>query len=986
MGIPKFGSLSCALMLLLGPAVAGANGITVSETADELNSDGDCSLREAVRSANTDSSVDACNNGTGSDVILLPAGTYQLSRTGTEAGDGSYNDLDLTGETTIWPTPLGTAPSKVVIRPGPNYSSSAPTGEARAFQARTGPNYPQEFRALTIEGFRNKGAGGALDSSDDLTLNKVVMRDNATLFGGTGGLHGGAVYQGGGTLTVKNSSFVGNRAANSGGALHLNGVNTIELRNSTFSRNYAVSNGGAIEVWSNPATLDNVTLVNNSAGGDGGALDDQNNPANTIRNTIIAGNRAGGSGPDCSIGSATSGDYNLVGDPSGCGALTGGSNVVDTEARLAASGRYDGPTPIRPPLTASPAIDAGSCTDSASSDISSQADQRNNGATRNADGDGDGAAGCDIGAVERQKPAMQVDATGDTRDQNPGDGTCMDASGDCTLRAAIDEANADPGLDEIVLPEGTIRLTRSGTGEGSNARGDLDVLEAAIVRGQGADVSTIDADGLDRVLSQSDDFTLALARLTLTGGRSSGSGAGGAIYSNGELRLRRVRVTGNRAGGSASYGGGAILLEAGPFPERDNYRIVRSTFDNNGSNGFGVISANGNRPANRLIDTTVTGNSADGAVFQENGSARIEHSTLVANQGAQIGVDSGTADTVAVHASIVAGSSAPDCRLWRSGTVTSLGDNLEDGTSCGFSKSSDKQNATIDLAALADVGGPMPLRVPNSGSDAVDAGTCATADGYILPRRAFGGSRPQDADGDGTYDCDIGAAERQEVQVSAGPQAPSARTVDAGATGVVMAQLRLANDSYENLDGRKLTLRASGSGDEAADVKAVRLYVDSNGDGKVGSGDTQVDSAKTFGADDGTVTFDLSKIPSPMISSRGHVDLLVVYDFQGKLAALGLPGDASTARAGALPLGMVFLAGLLGLAFSRRGRWLLVPVMVLGLTACGGGGGGGGGSTPSAQTETFAVAADSLQVNGSTGGDLDIRVAPVSGSTVTVKE
>ncbi|HKJ71482.1 MAG TPA: CSLREA domain-containing protein, partial [Gammaproteobacteria bacterium] len=79
MTVGKFRGLVCALVLLLGPAVAGANGITVSETADELNSDGDCSLREAVRAANTDSAVDNCNNGTGAVIILVPAGTYQLS-------------------------------------------------------------------------------------------------------------------------------------------------------------------------------------------------------------------------------------------------------------------------------------------------------------------------------------------------------------------------------------------------------------------------------------------------------------------------------------------------------------------------------------------------------------------------------------------------------------------------------------------------------------------------------------------------------------------------------------------------------------------------------------------------------------------------------------------------------------------------------------------------------------------------------------------
>ena len=49
---------------------------TVTTTADELNSNGNCSLREAIRAANTDSAVDTCPSGSGADAILLPYGDY----------------------------------------------------------------------------------------------------------------------------------------------------------------------------------------------------------------------------------------------------------------------------------------------------------------------------------------------------------------------------------------------------------------------------------------------------------------------------------------------------------------------------------------------------------------------------------------------------------------------------------------------------------------------------------------------------------------------------------------------------------------------------------------------------------------------------------------------------------------------------------------------------------------------------------------------
>jgi len=42
-----------------------------------------------------------------------------------------------------------------------------------------------------------------------------------------------------------------------------------------------------------------------------------------------------------------------------------------------------------------------------------------------------------------------VNSTGDGDDVNPGDGICADASGACTLRAALDEANLQPGSTQI---------------------------------------------------------------------------------------------------------------------------------------------------------------------------------------------------------------------------------------------------------------------------------------------------------------------------------------------------------------------------------------------------------------------------------------------------------------------------------------------------------------------------------------------------------
>ena len=43
-------------------APASAATIAVTTTTDELNADGDCSLREAIRAANSNTAVDACRS------------------------------------------------------------------------------------------------------------------------------------------------------------------------------------------------------------------------------------------------------------------------------------------------------------------------------------------------------------------------------------------------------------------------------------------------------------------------------------------------------------------------------------------------------------------------------------------------------------------------------------------------------------------------------------------------------------------------------------------------------------------------------------------------------------------------------------------------------------------------------------------------------------------------------------------------------------
>src|SRR5205085_676367 len=80
---------------------------------------------------------------------------------------------------------------------------------------------------------------------------------------------------------------------------------------------------------------------------------------------------------------------------------------------------------------------------------------------------------------------FQVHSSADQVDAVPGDGECASATGDCTLRAAIEEANAREGDDIVVLPAGTFCLTLPRSGSQDDGGGDLDIRSNVIVRGAG---------------------------------------------------------------------------------------------------------------------------------------------------------------------------------------------------------------------------------------------------------------------------------------------------------------------------------------------------------------------------------------------------------------------------------------------------------------------------------------------------------------------
>ena len=253
-----------------------------------------------------------------------------------------------------------------------------------------------------------------------------------------------------------------------------------------------------------------------------------------------------------------------------------------------------------------------------------------------------------------------VTDTADLVDAAPGDGVCSTAAATCTLRAAIQEANALASADQISLPAGTYALTLSGNGEDAAATGDLDVTDngSLLIIGQGSGNTIVDASGLaprDRVFHFIDG-TAVVRKLQITGG--SQNNGGGLRNQDANVTLRQVRVEDN----TASFDGGGILNDG----VDSRLTIASSSVNDNAAvdNGGGIANRNG--AVLTVNATTIDGNEvgdAGGGLYNFLAAiATINGSTISSNLAATVfGLGGGIANidgTAIVEHTTITGNTA----------------------------------------------------------------------------------------------------------------------------------------------------------------------------------------------------------------------------------------------------------------------------------------------------------------------------------------
>lgn len=360
-----------------------------------------------------------------------------------------------------------------------------------------------------------------------------------------------------------------------------------------------------------------------------------------------------------------------------------------------------------------------------------------------------------------------VDSTTDAVDLLPGDGTCATLAGECTLRAAVQEANALSGSDSIVVPAGTYVLTLAGV-EDHAMSGDLDVTDALAITGAGAATTIIDGNDTSGVFDvhsgsfQLDGVTVqhgrsenglaggitAVVPITVTTSvvRANHGYTGGGIFAPSGVTLVGTTVTENLAdfiaGGLAATSGTIrdstiaenALGSSAFFGGRDvacngsgTLAIANSTIEElfslaycNPPPGFGCV------PAPDIVLANVTAETVDFEQFGPGGSVTARNSIIVVNQAPLI---------------------SQGYNLVQAGGASVTGDPT--GNQIGVDPR---------LGPLADNGGPTPTRLLLAGSPALNAANPAAP--------GSGGVACEATDQRGLVRpigprCDIGAVESQ---------------------------------------------------------------------------------------------------------------------------------------------------------------------------------------------------------------------------------
>ncbi|MBS45116.1 MAG: hypothetical protein CMH83_18490 [Nocardioides sp.] len=661
--------------------------ITVSDIAG---------LRSAVAMANRSSDPVVVTLG---DDITLDAGL---------GGGAQSGDLDLTG---------------TLIVLGNGYTIDA-DGVDRIFDVAVGGSLRLDRTKLTGGAPAATESGGAIASAGLVVLIDSVVK-NSTVAGD--GASGGALFNDGGVLRVRNTRLVDNAASRAGGAieansgrtlvsgsrfarndagtgpgngggLHLTGDGYVRVTESSFVRNTAVEGGGLWNSATGQMQLNDVMFQANSASGDdadqgGGAIYTDGLVA--VRSSRLMQNSATGTSGSGGGALNVGGTLRLIdtvvrGNDAqraggGVEASGGATTLVDATLRFNTAGANPGNGGGLHLTGAGNVVLMGGVVDG---NIASA----EGGGLWNSSGGTMEVRGTEIA----DNKALGADATN-------GGGGIFNAGGELIVTDASITGNLANGA--------------SGSGGGIFVDGGSLDADGTTLDGNGA----VRAGGAIEATTGTLDLDMVTMNANLAGGPSAAPGNGGAIHISGAatttvtdstvtdnsaareggglwnagagatMYVVDTTLTGNVAEGPAADDGGGALFNNGGTMEVTTSTITGNSATGASGSGGGILNLGGDLT---VTDSTVDGNDAvraGGGIESAAGTVDVVGGTLSdnvlgANPGNGGGLHIGGAGTSTVTDTVVDGNSAVEGGgLWNSvaGTMTVTGATVTGNTASG---------------------------------------------------------------------------------------------------------------------------------------------------------------------------------------------------------------------------------------------------------------------------------------------------------------
>jgi CSLREA domain-containing protein len=216
--------------------------LIVTTLEDELNNDGDCSLREAIEAANTNAPVDACPAGDG---VLIDTITF-----------------DVQGIITVTSQLSVTTGGPLVID-GREVITTSGGGTTRVWWVETGSDLTISNLSV-VKGFDLLNGAGLFNHNGDVTITNCTLSENNVI--SLDNTYGGAIYNVG-NMTIISSTFSENTADYGGG---VSSDGSLTVANSYFYDNNGNFNAGGIN--GEDMTITNSIFIGNTAGAYGGGI------------------------------------------------------------------------------------------------------------------------------------------------------------------------------------------------------------------------------------------------------------------------------------------------------------------------------------------------------------------------------------------------------------------------------------------------------------------------------------------------------------------------------------------------------------------------------------------------------------------------------------------------------------------------------------------------------------------------------------------